>query len=108
MKVATRITVATAVVVAIAAAGYAYYDYRATREERRAAAEREASAVASALRLGLEAPAAQFRVPTLDRLAELSRRTNWEVLVVPRSRANEPPKLGLTPGQLQRLNAMLD
>src|SRR5262245_3030404 len=101
MKVATRITVATAVVVAMAAAGYAYYDYRATRAERREAAERAANAVASALRLGLEAPAAQFHVPTRERVAELSKRTNWEVRVVPRSRASEPPKLGLTVWQLQ-------
>ncbi|MFN0248960.1 MAG: sensor histidine kinase [Kofleriaceae bacterium] len=54
MKVATRITVATAVVVAIASATYAAFDLRARVAERGAAVEREARAVVSTLRVSLE------------------------------------------------------
>lgn len=54
MKVATRITVATAVVVAIASAGYAFFDLRARTSERRTAVEREARALANTLRASLE------------------------------------------------------
>lgn len=58
MKVATRITVATAVVVAIASATYALFDLRARVAERGAAVEREARAVVSTLRVSLESVAA--------------------------------------------------
>ncbi len=58
MKVATRITVATAVVVALASATYAIYDLRARVAERRGALEREARSVAGTLRASLESQAA--------------------------------------------------
>ena len=45
MKVATRITAATAVVVVLASAAYAGFDLRARAGERRLALEREARAV---------------------------------------------------------------
>jgi signal transduction histidine kinase len=54
VKVATRITVATAVVVAIASAGYAYFDLRARTSERQMSLEREAKALANTLRTSLE------------------------------------------------------
>ncbi len=57
MKVATRITVATAVVVAIASATYALLDLRARVAERGAAVEREARAVVNTLRVSLETDA---------------------------------------------------
>ncbi len=58
MKVATRITVATAMVVAIAAATYAMFDLRARGAERRMVLDREARAVANTLRFSLESQAA--------------------------------------------------
>jgi signal transduction histidine kinase len=54
MKVATRITVATAVVVALASATYAFFDLRARVEERKMSVEREARAVVNTLRVSLE------------------------------------------------------
>jgi signal transduction histidine kinase len=54
VKVATRITVATAVVVAIASAGYAFFDLRARTSERRMSMEREAKALANTLRVSFE------------------------------------------------------
>ena len=57
MKVATRITVATAVVVALASAIYAFYDLRGRVAERRQALEREAKSVAGTLRATLETQA---------------------------------------------------
>jgi signal transduction histidine kinase len=57
VKVATRITVATAVVVAIVSAIYAAFDLRARVAERGAAVEREARAVVSTLRVSLESVA---------------------------------------------------
>jgi signal transduction histidine kinase len=57
VNVATRITVATAVVVAIASATYAAFDLRARVAERGAAVEREARAVVNTLRVSLESVA---------------------------------------------------
>jgi signal transduction histidine kinase len=59
MKVATRITVATAVVVALASAAYAYFDLRARLDERRAATEREARALVATVRLAIETQVAR-------------------------------------------------
>ncbi len=73
VKVATRITVATAVVVAIASAGYAFFDLRARTSERRMAMEREAKALANTLRTSLEVQEvsdereARFRAEQLQR-----------------------------------------
>jgi len=55
VKVATRITVATAVVVAIASATYAFYDLRRRVGERAATLDREARALAGTVRVSLEA-----------------------------------------------------
>ncbi len=80
MKVATRITVATAVVVAIASAGYAYFDLRARTSERRMALEREAKALASTLRSTLESQEvydereARYRAEQLQRDVEALER----------------------------------
>ncbi len=81
MKVATRITVATAVVVALASATYAIYDLRARVAERRGALEREARSVAGILRASLENQAgvdsrdARYRADQLQReLDELDKR----------------------------------
>ncbi len=57
MKVSARITIATAVVVALASATYAIYDLRARVAERRGALEREARSVAGTVRASLEAQA---------------------------------------------------
>lgn len=58
MKVSARITVATAVVVALASATYAVFDLRSRVAERRGALEREARSVAGTVRASLEAQAA--------------------------------------------------
>src|SRR4051812_30067028 len=55
MKVAARITVATAVVVAFASAAYAFFDVRARAAERRATLEVRAREIASTLRSRIEA-----------------------------------------------------
>ena len=73
MKVATRITVATAVVVAIASAGYAFFDLRARTSERRMSMEREAKALANTLRSSLEVQAGQDEREARYRAEELQR-----------------------------------
>ncbi|MBV8756384.1 MAG: hypothetical protein JO257_03855, partial [Deltaproteobacteria bacterium] len=98
MKVATRITAATAVVVALACAAYAVFDMRSRSAERRAALEREARAVASTLRVTLESQgqASAFRAPSDAQLDNLSRSTGgWKVIVIPRSREAEPASADL-------------
>lgn len=86
MKVATRITVATAVVVALASAAYAYVDLRARRDERLVLLEREARAVAGTLRLTLEAEGSAFRLPSDAQQRELERATGgWSIKIVPRN-----------------------
>jgi len=107
VKVATRLTVATAVVVAIASALYATFDLRARVAEKRAALEREAKAVAATLRAGLEGQASAFRAPSDAQLHDLSR-SGWRVSVVPRTRAAEPPGNGLTEHELKLLNTLLE
>ena len=109
MKVATRITAATAVVVALASASYALIDARARATERHAGIEREARAVASTVRVGLEAQGPAFRVPTESQLRDLGRAAGgWHISVFPRSRAAEVPGPDLSAAQLRRLRTMLD
>ena len=109
MKVATRITVATAVVVAIASAAYAYFDLRAKAGERRAALAHEARAVALTLRSELEGQVSAFRAPSESQLGELSRSTGgWKVSVLPRARAAQPPDANVSVTQLHRLSTLLE
>ena len=97
MKVATRITVATAVVVALASATYAYFDLRGRRTERIGQLEREARAVGGTLRLNLEVQGSAFRIPGDAQLKELQRATGgWRVKIVPRSRKDEPAGMDLS------------
>jgi len=108
MKVATRITAATAVVVALASASYALIDLETRRTERRAALEREARAVATALRYAIEALPSLFRAPSDATMRELSRAAGgWKVTVLPGARLGAPPGDDATLPQLRRLNAMV-
>ena len=107
MKVAARITAATAVVVMLASVLYAFVDLRARRAERRAALEREARAVATALRYDVEALPSAFRAPTDATMRELSRAAaGWKVTVLPNNPRQAAPA-DATPAQLRRLNAMV-
>ncbi len=106
MKVATRITVATAVVVSIASASYAFFDLRARAAERRDAIEREARAVAGTLRVQLEK---DFRDPSEAQLRELTRATGgWKVNVIGRARAEGPVGPDLSLRELGWLKTMLE
>jgi signal transduction histidine kinase len=110
MKVATRITVATTVVVMFASLTYAYFDLRARGVERRAGLEREARAVATTLRAQLESNASAFRAPTDAQLRDLSARTgSWQVNVLPRERALDPtPSPDASEAQLKLLQTMIE
>jgi hypothetical protein len=90
VKVATRITVATAIVVALASAAYAYFDLRGRRAERIEQLAVEARAVANLLRLQLDA---QFRVPTEAVTEKWREKTGWNVVFVPAARAEMPAAL---------------
>jgi signal transduction histidine kinase len=108
MKVATRITMATAVVVALASVSYAFFDMRSRRDERRLALDREARAMAAALRFELEAQPSVFRAMTEAALRDLSRAAGgWKVTVLPSARAQAPASADGTAAQLRRLNAMI-
>ena len=109
MKVATRITVATAVVVAIASSGYALFDLKERTSERRMAIEREARAIASTLRLALESQASAFRIPSDAQLRELARDSGgWRVTVIPRELATSLPSATMSAAQLRRLRTLLE
>ncbi len=100
---------ATAVVVALAAAAYALFDLSNRNTERRMAIEREARAVANTLRAGLESQASAFRAPNEAQLRDLERATGgWRVFVIPRARHAELPSEEVSAGQLKRLRTMLD
>lgn len=108
MKVAARITAATAVVVLLASVLYAFVDLRARRAERRAALEREGRAVATALRYDIEALPSAFRAPSEATMRELSRAAaGWKVSVLPYNPRQSAPPEGATSAQLRRLNAMV-
>ncbi|HWO21951.1 MAG TPA: ATP-binding protein [Kofleriaceae bacterium] len=109
MKVATRITVATTIVVAIASSGYALFDLRERTHERRTAIEREARAIASTLRLALEAQASAFRIPSDAQLQALGRDAGgWRVTVIPRELATSLPSATISETQLRRLRTLLE
>jgi signal transduction histidine kinase len=108
MRVAARITAATAVVVALASVSYAVVDLRSRRAERRGALEREARAVATALRYDIEAAPSAFRAPSEAALRELARRASgWKVTVLPSTLGARSPEDGAVLAQLRRLNAMV-
>jgi signal transduction histidine kinase len=109
MNVATRITVATSVVVAIAAATYAFYDLRERAVERRVVFEREARAIASTLRVHLETQASAFKIPSDKELANLQRASGgWKITVIPRELATALPSPQASMSQLRRLRLMID
>jgi signal transduction histidine kinase len=108
VKVATRITVATAVVVALAAAAYALFDLRARAAERRAALESEARVLATVLRANLEAQGSTFRIPGETTRSDLWRRTGWRPVALSRVRADAPAGPDITTGQYRRLKTMLE
>ena len=110
MKVATRITVATAVVVMAASTLYAVFDLRGRTSERRDTLDREARAVASTLRASFEVNASTFRAPSEAQLEVVSARTGgWHVTVLPRGRALDPaPGPNASAAQLQLLQTMTD
>jgi signal transduction histidine kinase len=105
VRVATRITIATTVVMAMVSAVFALYDLRHRADERRAALDSEAHAVMAALRPHLEA-ATRAVDPAI--LGDLSRATGWQVLIVPRARAAHPPDAGISEAQLRRLRILLE
>jgi signal transduction histidine kinase len=108
MKVATRITMATAVVVLLASALYAYFDLRSRRVERRAALEREARTVATALRFDVESQPSLFRAPTEAAVRDLQRAAGgWRVTVLLNARGAVRPPVDASDAQLRRLNAMV-
>jgi HAMP domain-containing protein len=109
VNVATRITMATAVVVAIASATYAGFDLRARVAERRMTIEREARSVAGTLRVSLETQPSAFRQPSVDLVRDLERAASgWKVTVIPRARAVETSSDELIAVQLRRLRTLLD
>ena len=110
MKVATRITVATAVVVMLASTIYAVFDLRGRTAERHDNLDREARAVAYTLRASFEANASAFRAPSDAQLELVSARTGgWRVAVLPRERALDPsPGPNASAAQLQLLQTMTD
>ena len=108
MKVATRITVATALVVALVSASYALFDLRSRRSERRAALEREARAVATGMRFYVESQPSVFRAPSESAMRDLTRAAaGWRVAVLPSTRVSTRPQPDETEAQLRRLNAMV-
>jgi signal transduction histidine kinase len=112
VKVATRITIATAVVVTLSSVSYAFFDMRSRRDERRLALEHEARATAATLRFELEAQPSVFRAMTDAALRDLSRAAGgWRVSVIPSGRASSPASSqgsgDPTAAQLRRLNAMI-
>jgi len=101
VKVATRITVATAVVVALASAAYAYFDLHARKAERVSMLGGEARSVAAVLRPQLEQQVSAFRPTQL-------KTTGWTVEVVPRVRAENLADISREAGWLRVMREQRD
>ena len=105
VKVATRITVATAVVVALASAAYAYFDLRARRNERIELLTRDARGVAGLLPLLIERQALRLRPPSDAQIERWRQATGWNIAVVPLERAANPAD---TSAQVRWLRVMIE
>ena len=110
MKVATRITMATAVVAAMASGVYAYVDLRMRATARRSQLESEALSVAFAVRGGLEAagPQAMRNGPAAIARDFAKGNVGWRVTVVPRTLAGNGEAPGVTSAQLARMRSQLE
>jgi signal transduction histidine kinase len=110
VKVASRLTVATALFALLASSTYAFFDVRGRGRERRAAIEQQAKAVAASLRLGLERlPAAQLLSPDAGTIQQLnSVASGWQVDLVSRNRALEPESDLIKARQNRLLRTFLD
>jgi len=110
MKVATRITVATAVVVLIATTIYTAFDLRSRVAERRATLEHEAKGLAQTLRATFEVNASAFRPPSDAVLEIMSARTGgWHITVLPRESAlASSPAPNESAAQLKLLQVMTE
>ncbi|MBT8495944.1 MAG: hypothetical protein KJO07_23065, partial [Deltaproteobacteria bacterium] len=108
MKVWTRITLVTSVVVAIALVVYAATELGRSKSERRRLLEREAREVAETVRTTIEAEGGLL---SRERAAALSRRlsrrgSRLNVTVLPATAANEkPPRFARA--ALDRLDAVI-
>ncbi|HUS31149.1 MAG TPA: ATP-binding protein [Kofleriaceae bacterium] len=108
MNVATRITLATAVVVALASAAYAAFDLRARRAERLEQLGREAKAVAGAVRFQLEGQGSAFTAPSDKWLRDLEIKSGWNIKVAPRVRKDLPAGPDLSERELGWLRALVE
>ena len=107
VKVATRITVATAVVVALASAAYAFFDLRSRGAERRAALEREARAVATTLRVRRSRQRRAFAHADGARASSV-QRLEGDGAAARRAPAIRPATGRERRAQLRRLRTLLD
>ncbi len=113
MRIGTRITAATALLVTLTLAVYAMFEVRSRDAARRGAIESEARATAMAMRAALEGLGQkatsidpQQLSRELDR--EMGRTTAWRVLVVPTDPPGTAPPLNLTASQHRRLRALAE
>jgi signal transduction histidine kinase len=111
VRIGTRITAATAILVTLTLAVYALFEVRARDAARRGAIEAEARATAMAMRAALEGMGKKVTdidphelSRELDR--ELVRTTSWHVLIVPVDPPGTAPPLNLTPAQQRRVRAL--
>lgn len=105
MKVGTRITVATSVVVAVTLSVYAYVDLRSGARAREAALEERARDVGLALRSSLELQGTGVVLADAAELSEDLSRLNapWQVAIVGRQADGE-----LSTPRAKRLKALIE
>jgi signal transduction histidine kinase len=110
VKVATRITMATAVVAAFASGTFAFVDLRSRASARREALEGEAKAVGQAVRASLEVAGPAVLRSAPEPLSRLLTKpgTGWRITVIPRGFAGANAASGVTADQLNRLRRLLE
>jgi signal transduction histidine kinase len=104
VRVTPRITIASGLIVAVVLGAWGYFDHRAKQRNRSQAVEREARAIASAVRVTLESGRSWLDHPR-ETSRELSRAlAPWTVTVAKLDLGD----LELTPAQRHRLQAFAE
>jgi signal transduction histidine kinase len=101
-------TMATAVVVALASAGYAAYDLRDRHAEREKQFAQEARSVAAAIRNQLESQSSAFSEPSDTTLSDLEKKTLWRVKVASRARKDLPAGPDFNERELSWLRTLVE
>ena len=109
MQVGTRITLATSALVTVTLGVYAFFDLRASHNQRRANIEDEARNVALSLRASLETRSLEDIMERAPAIAKhLAKSANdWQLEILPASSLTDPT-IKQMPARYKRMQTLID